>query len=332
MPKLYFGKAISLMTRTLPCLLAIGAANAVFGLMVVLYYVVLFGILAIIPRGMELLSFVILVVGLGGTWGLFKAFRHYFLYLLKAGHVAVMAEYLQNGKLPEGQSQIAFGKAQVTSRFTNVSGMFVVGELVSGVVAVITKTVEGIMSYIPVESLQQLTKIISAVVKMATSYIDEAILARAFIEKDKNIFEVGKEGTILYAMAAKPILFNAAGLALFSWAATALFVGLFTPVGYAINFFLPASISWVGVVAVFIFAYLAKITFCDTFALATTIVAFHEETKALKPDPAWDARLSSVSDKFRELSAKAAGAMGMKPAAANVEAEVRPLTPTLRPA
>jgi len=320
MPRFYFGKAFSLMAKTLPCVLAIMAANAVFGLVVVVYYIVLFGVLAIMPKGLELLSFVIFVVGLGGNFALFKAFKHYFLYLLRAGHIAVMAEFLSAGKLPAGTSQISFGKTQVVDRFKSVSGMFVVGELVQGVVGAITNMMGGLLSFFPGDTLKQLGKIVAAVIKTASSYIDEAILARAFIQKDKNIFEVGKDGTILYAMAWKPILANAAGLAVLSWASMAIFIVLFVPVGYVMASVLPSSLDWVATVSVIAFAYLSKVSLGDTFAVATTIAAFHEETKNMVPSAEWNAKLTSASDKFRELSKRATekftGAPTATPAAA----------------
>lgn len=313
--RFYYGKAIKLMSQTLPCVLAIVGANAAFGAAMVLYYIILYGILVLMTKmHMDLLGTIIFFVGIGGNFALYRAFKHYSLYLLRAGHIAVMAELLQNGKLPNGVGQLEHGKNQVKGRFGTVSAMFVVNDLVNGVVHTITNLMGGVASFVPVEAFQQLVKVAQAVIKMACAYVDEAILARAFMQKDKDVFEVAKDGTILYAMAWKPILTNAAGLALFAWASFGIFLVLALPVGYAISLVFPSAVLMPTVV-VLMLAYLGKVSLGDTFALATTLAAFHEETKAMEPSKEWNQRLSSASDKFRELSRKAGEKMGLKPQA-----------------
>lgn len=308
--RLYYGQAIKLMTKTLPCVLAIVGANAAFGALMGVYYITLYGILVLCTKmHLDLLGTIIFLVGIGGNFALYRLFKHYTLYLLRAGHVAVMAEYLEYGKLPEGVNQLQHGKNQVKERFGTVSSMFVVGELVNGVVRTITNLMGGVASFIPVEAVQQFVKVAQAVIRMACSYVDEAIMARAFIQKDKDVFEVAKEGTILYAQAWKPILTNAAGLALFSWASFAIFLVMALPVGFALSWLFPSSVILPSVVVILL-AYLGKASLGDTFALATTLAAFHEETKAMEPSREWNERLTGASDKFRELSRRAGEKMG----------------------
>jgi hypothetical protein len=49
---------------------------------------------------------VVWIVAFVISFPMVKLFREYFLYILKAGHVAVIAELATKGKLPEGVSQI----------------------------------------------------------------------------------------------------------------------------------------------------------------------------------------------------------------------------------
>lgn len=311
MPRLYFAEAVKLMMRTLPCVLAIVGVHFLFGLGVTLYYGAVFG-MAYLTRGMDTLSGFILLGGLGGSLAAYKAFKHYVLYLMKAGHIAVMAELLSRGRLPSGTNQLAWGKDQVQSRFKDVSLMFVVDGLVKGVVNVITNMMGGLGNLIPVEAVQQLIRLLQIVVRKGAEFIDEAILARAFMLREQNVFAVAKDGTLLYAQAWKPILINAAGLALISWASFPVFLILFTPVGLALNAVLPQSMSFMPTVVVIALAYLGKASLGDTFALASTLATFHHETKDLVPNAEWDARLTAASDKFRELKARAVGAFQEK--------------------
>jgi len=315
------------MAKTLPCVLAIVGMNALFGLGAIIYYSIVFG-LAYLTRNIALLPLIIIVAGLGGSWAMYKAFHRYVIYLMRAGHIAVMAELLQKGQLPAGTSQLNWGKDQVKNRVKETSVLFVVDTLVNGVVVKITDMVGGILNILPVDAVHQLTRALKAVVRTATSFIDEAILARAFIKRDENIFKVAQDGTILYAMAWKPILTNAAGLALFSWASLAIFLILALPVGFLVNAILPNTLLPVAVVIAL--AYLGKASLGDTFALATTIAAYHHETKDLVPSAEWDARLTQASDKFRELKNKAVDTMKGK--TTTVETAKAPTVPVELPA
>lgn len=302
MPKLYYGEAMKLMARTLPCLGMLALANFLFGLAVVLYWTILYGLIYL-TRNMSFIPLILFLVGTGGTWMGFKAIKKLVLYTFKAGHIAVMAELLKNGKLPEGASQIAFGKDQIKARFVEVGAMFAVDEIVKKVVGSINNMVDGALSLLKIDAFKSLGKLVMAVMSTAANYVDEAVLGKIFMEKEKSVWKVASDGTILYAMAWKPILTNAVGLALVSWASLVAFIILFLPAGMLVNAIFPGSIM--SGVVVIVFALLAKATLVDTFATATTMIAFHKETATLQVDSAVERKLESVSQSFRELKAKA---------------------------
>ena len=64
------------------------------------------------------------VVGFGGTVGVLFFLRDYVLYIVKAGHIAVMVEILQGGAVPGGRGQIEHARAVVTERFGEASALF----------------------------------------------------------------------------------------------------------------------------------------------------------------------------------------------------------------
>jgi hypothetical protein len=68
-------------------------------------------------------------------------FREYILYLVKAGHIAVMVELLDGKSIPGGRSQIDYAQGVVRERFLQSSVLFGVDQLVKGVIGVITGTV-----------------------------------------------------------------------------------------------------------------------------------------------------------------------------------------------
>ena len=302
--KLYYGEALSLMMRTLPCVLVRWGVNMAFGLALLVYYAIIFG-LAFLAGQIHPIGFVVVaILGLAGSGGLYYWLRQYVLYILKAGHIAVMMEILMNDRVPEG-SQLQWGREQVQSRFKDVSILFGVDQLVRGVVRGITNMVGGALTWLPIPNIRSLVNFAKQVMRTASDYIDEAILARAYMKREQNVWEVAKEGTVLYAMAWKPILLNAFGLTIISWISFGVFAAIFAVPGFLLYAILPEAIQWAAIVAVFAFAFLSKLVFGDTFALAATLAAYHHETKDLTPDPEWTARLEQVNGKFRQLGERA---------------------------
>jgi hypothetical protein len=152
-------------------------------------------------------------------------------------------------------------------------------------------------------------RFVRLVVHFATDYIDEAILARAFVRREESIWQASKEGVILYAMAWKTLLRNAAFLAGLSMVSLALFwLVLAAPVWIA-TASLPAQFRTAVVIAGLVLAFLVKFATSDAVGLAATIAAYEEATRDLTPDPVWEAKLDGVSSKFRDLSDRAAQAL-----------------------
>ncbi len=296
MPKTYFAQAFAMLFRTSPCVGTIFGANLLFGAALLIYLVILYYLLVLLGD-IPLVGLVLVVGGTGAPLFAYRVFKGYVLYLLRAGHVAVMAEYLKSGSVPAGQ--LSWGKEQVQRRFRDVSIMSGVDVLLRGVVGAITNLGGGVVGLLPIPGLDRVISMIKVVIRMATDYVDEAILARAYTQNEDNVWNVAKDGVILYAMAWKPILLQAAGLAVISWASFGVFIVLWAPVGLAMSYLLTDSL--LPSLAVLGLAYLSKVALADSFALAATMIAYHHETKDLVPDLKWDERLSQCSADFVKL-------------------------------
>ena len=59
--------------------------------------------------------FVAILLWIGATTVIRAAVMHYFGYLVKAGHIAVIAESMKTGKVPA--NQVEYGKTLVQQRF-----------------------------------------------------------------------------------------------------------------------------------------------------------------------------------------------------------------------
>jgi hypothetical protein len=230
----------------------------------------------------------------------------YVFYMFKAAHVAIMAEILVNGKLPDGVNQLDYGRQKVTERFGEVNSMFVVDELVAGVVNAFTNTVYSIASWLPGDTLQTLASIANRVVHYATNYIDEAVLARSFYNKqEQNVWENARDGVVLYAMSWKPLLTSAVVLMVISFIpGLVAFVVFAAPLGGLLYLINPGIAAWAVLLALFL-GWIFKAALGDSFALAAIIAAYQRVTDGKTPDPAMAAQLDSVSTAFQDLKNKA---------------------------
>jgi hypothetical protein len=247
------------------------------------------------------------IAGFGLTASVIFFLRDYLLYLVKAGQIAVMVEYLDGKPLPYGRGQIAHARAVVTERFGQASALFALDRLIRGVIGLITGLAEGVMTLLPLPGLNQIFGIIRAWLRLSVGLVDEVILAHALRTRSENAWEAAHDGLVLYAQFARPMLVNAAWLTLISWSlSVAVFVFMLVPAA-GLVWLLPGEASAGVYVFALIFAWAVKAALIEPFALACMLQVFFNLTAGQEPSPEWRGRLTQLSDKFRHLGERAVG-------------------------
>lgn len=232
--------------------------------------------------------------------------REYLLYLVKAGHIAVMVEILAGRPMPEGRSQIGHAQAAVRARFAQASTLFAVDQVVKAVLRAITGLARGILSILP--GLDRLTGVVQAFVNVAVGLIDEVIIAHAFATRATNPWAAAREALVLYAQNNRNMLKNAAWIAAITYGALAIVFLILLGPALLIAQSLPGQVEAVGVVFALVFAWALKAALFEPFAVACLLQAYFRATAGQPLDPAWEARLDSLSGKFRALRDRAATA------------------------
>jgi hypothetical protein len=246
-------------------------------------------------------------IGFGVTAAVLYFLREYILYLVKAGHIAVMVEYLDGRELPGGKGQIKYAHEIVKSRFGQANVLFGIDQLVKGVVRSITGLMEGMASILPIPGLDGLMKVVRAYLRVAVGLLDEIILAHLIRTRSENPWSGARDALVLYGQNAKPMLIDAAWITLVTYAlAFIVFLIMLVPAG-AVAYAIPGAWSTGGFVFAILFAWAVKVALIEPFAIACLLQAFHKVTDGQEPNPDWVAKLEGVSDKFRSLGEKAAG-------------------------
>lgn len=253
------------------------------------------------------------ITGFGLAWFIFRLLAEYILYVVKAGHVAVLLHLLEGRDVPTAREQAAYGRQVVQSRFAEASSLFVLDQLIKAVLRTIAGLLRGIASFVPIPGLRGLIAFVNMVVSMSLTYADEVVLAYNIRSGVNEPWETSRRGLVLYAQNGRNILKNAFWLAIFVWlVAIVVFVLTLSPAA-ALVYWLPgqaAGFSFVGAL-VLTWAFIAACV--EPFAIACLMQAYFKAIEGQQPDPDWDARLADASRQFREIKDKALASVSRRP-------------------
>ncbi|MEQ9571574.1 MAG: hypothetical protein RLN95_05750 [Nitratireductor sp.] len=241
--------------------------------------------------------------------------REYILYVVKAGHIAVMVRLIDGQAVPDGKGQVAYAREIVTDRFAEANALFVLDQLVKGAIRVVTGLIGGIAAFLPIPGLQGLARFVNTVIRLSLTYVDEIILGYNIRIDSRNPFESARHGVVLYAQNATTMIKNALWLAVFMWLLTfVIFLVMLAPAA-AILYAMPGQLAGWSFVLAIVFALALKAALIEPFAIAALMAVYFRTIEGQVPHPEWDQRLAGASRHFRELVDKARGAFGGAPAA-----------------
>jgi hypothetical protein len=305
-------KSIKILIKTYPFILLTFFLYCVFGaigLFLILLFILMIGLL-----GFSGFLFLILgIVFFGLFIGLFFLFKRYVLYLVKAAHIAVIADLTLDRKVPGFLGQFGYGKKKVIKRFGSVSALFVLDRLIAGVTGAILGTISFITAWIPLGSLKSLIRMFLQIIRLITNHIDEAIVAYIFINEDVDPWSGARDGLVLYAQKWKPILITCTLLVLGAYALMGVaWFGVFFVSSMVSAFLGPIAGEIAGFLAFPLALLLLLIiysAFLNPLILVWIIVTYVEEIKNEVPNPKTVEWLNGVSNKFKEITSKAGASL-----------------------
>jgi hypothetical protein len=293
-------KAGEIFSKTMPFVWA----KLLLGVAVVLISAVLFGIfmgIALLFHSAEATVFIV-VIWLVAV-GVVRFFlMHYVGYMVKAGHIAVIAEAVTTGEAPA--NQVAYGKQRVLERFATSNVYFAVDKLVSGAVKQIQKGVGKLghaLNFIP--GMGTITGLAQFFVELSLGYIDECCLGYTFYKKEQGAFKSAADGVVIYAQNWKTLLGSAAKtMAMVILGLLGITLALFAVLGLLFRLF--AWPGWVAFVIALLGAMAIKFAFIDSFILVRTMVSYMGVAPTTEITFDLYGKLSGISSKFKKLWSK----------------------------
>lgn len=237
------------------------------------------------------------------TGGIYRFGMHYVGYMLKAGHVAVIAETVTSGRPPA--NQFAYGKQAVTERFATSNVYFVIDNLVSGAVKQLQKVVGkigGALNMIP--GMDSMTNILQTFIGIALGYVDECCLGYCFIKKEEGAFKASCDGVVIYFQNAKKLLKDAAVTTLI--VVTATFLAWIVPFLVLSGIFkiFGGSVAIAAFLSIFV-AVAIKLAFIDSYMMVKMMVSYMEVAPSTEITYDLYDKLCGFSAKFKSLFQKA---------------------------
>jgi hypothetical protein len=302
---LQLGEAIKIVAQTKVYLLYRTVVYSAIAVVVAVFLGILVLIGSVFGSGAAGVLFLIALFA--GGFG-FRLLREYVLYVLQAGHIALITEIAETGTLPPGISQTVWAKEKVMKYYKEVSVLALVDQLVKGVLSSLNRTLFNVMHVLPLPALDSFVNIVQRIVNFSLTYIDESVIAYTFRTGNENVFDAAKSGILVYCQSWKALLKNAVMLTFLSYVFIILTTLFFMiPLGI-LAFFLPLSWTLVKfflfVLALF-FGVSAKWILFDPVACTSTLLTFLKEAESIKPDLEWESKIEAVSDQFCTLKAKA---------------------------
>ena len=303
------GEILGLMAKTMPFLIF----RFLVYFAITLAYILLTGIGAGIGYGIGRIatedpagfSFFGGLIGFGIMSVIAYLIREYLLYMVKAGHIAVLVELMEGKELPQGRGQIEHAQAVVRERFSESSVLFGVDQLIKVVLRAFNRIFFTVTAFIPIPGLRNVVKFINTVVNLSLTYVDEVILAYNIRTRSENPWASSRTALVLYAQNYKAFLKNAFFLAFIVWGLTFLvFLMILGPL-LGLVAIIPAIAGPLTLIFAVVFAWGVKQSVIEPIAMTALMQVFFKVTEGQEPNPEWESKLEGVSKKFGELGRKA---------------------------
>jgi hypothetical protein len=247
------------------------------------------------------------LVGFGIASVILYLIREYLLYIVKAGHIAVLVEVLHGQEIPTGQGQIGYAREKVQERFKESSLLFGLDQLIKGILRTFNRTFLTIATILPIPGLRGVVSVLNTIVNLSLTYLDEVILAYLMHTKAENPWAAGRTALVLYAQNYKAFLKNAVWLALFIWGMTfVVFLLILGPAALLVGLF-PGTAGPLTLIIAVVFAWGIKQAVIEPIGMTALMQVFFKVTAGQTAQPEWEAKLESLSAKFGEMKSKAQG-------------------------
>ena len=240
------------------------------------------------------------------TYGLFPIADKFGGYLIRAGHIAVIAEYAKTGEIPE--HQVKHGLRKVKEKFPTTSIYFLVHNLVKNSVKDIQrlfiKTLDDISIFLHLSMIQSVSTLF---MNVWLGSVDDCCLGYTYINPKQGAAQSACDGVVLYAANCKEMMKCAASTMGLAVVMCMLLVVI--PIAVAMIHLLSIEVLSVWSLAICLFAFYAatavKRAVIDSMTVCRMVLKFSECAENTELTSEYYSELKAASVKFRHLCSAA---------------------------
>lgn len=270
-----------------------------------------FAVLLLLYAGMKNQWKTALILAIFGLWTLitltvYPLIDRFGGYLIRAGHIAAIAESVKSGQVPA--SPVAFGVKKVRKRFPLTATYYVVHNLVDKSIKQIARLLWRFTSDITVVlNLSMLNGLMATYMKIAVGSIDDCCIGYTFMHPELGPMQCACDGVVLYAANWKDMTKCAAST--LGWATVLCAAFLVVPVTVVlISIFSVKTLSLWSLPILLFALYTAtsvKSAVLDSYVVCRMVSKYYECAMASTLSSEYYAELKAASGKFRSLCAAA---------------------------
>ena len=252
-----------------------------------------------------------LIVTIFAIWILFTAAiypiaNRFGVYLIRAGHIAVIVETVKTGTIPD--RPISYGIRTVRKRFPVTAAYFVAHKLVDKANREISKFLWHFASDIAfVLNLAMIDRLLSAYMKIAIGSIDDCCIGYTFANPKRGALQCACDGVVYYAANWKTMTKSAAST--LGWAMLLCAVLIVIPITVILVSLFSVKALSLWVIPIILFAaYIGtaiKDAVVDSYIVCRMVSAFYDCVTHAEPLDDYYEELKATSGKFRNLCAAA---------------------------
>lgn len=251
--------------------------------------------------------------GFGFCYALLIFFRSWLLYMVKAGHIAVLVEAVDGRPLLGGKGQVDYALNIVRERFVTSNVLFAVDALIKRIIRAFNRVFFNIARLFPIPGAQGFIKFLNTVVNYSLTFLDEVILAYLVRIRAANPWKSSQTALVLYAQNYQAFLKNAVWLTILIWVVTlVIFLLVLAPVA-ALVALVPSIGGIFTLLLALVVVWAIKQAVIEPFAMTALMQVFFKVTDGQVANPEWEAKLENVSGAFRDLAKKGADWAAEKP-------------------
>ena len=283
-------------------------AKLALRLVAILIGAVILGICILIATLNVGVGVVAILVGLVISISIYAFIVNIFGYALKVGHVAVLAETIKTGNVPN--NQVAYGTKKVKDKFATAGAFFAIDRLIGGAVKQLQGalgSMAGLLGSLP--GMGGVVGFAQKFLDIALNYVDECCLGWIFYNEDSgdSVVKGAIDGVVIYVQNWKKVLGNAVKTTFIVFALTfglgLLLVLVFTAVLSVIG----GLWGWLAFFLGLMITFAIKKAFIDSWVMIGMLNTYMQVAPATEIQFDVYSKLSGLSPSFRKMFDKAKG-------------------------